>query len=192
MKRVDTTGYTFSASGKTVTFSQFATIGLGRIFLINNNTRGVVIYDPSQTSTKGTLSGSVLTLDFDTTGHNNADSLSIFWDDGTFVSSDTPMPVVAYGELVEAIEAMRMAVQSLVNTIGMALPNAQGFPIMEVRQATAANMNVTASVSGTVTSNIGTGSLANQTQMGGFAANDQIPALMHLQADSLRRNITVT
>jgi hypothetical protein len=108
------------------------------------------------------------------------------------VSSANGLPVKGVGELVEAIEAMRMAVQSLVSTIGMALPNAQGFPIMEVRQATAANMNVTATVSGTVTSNIGTGSLANQTQMGGFAANDQIPALMHLQADSLRRNITVT
>ena len=192
MKRVDTTGYTFSASGKTVTFSQFATIGLGRIFLINNNTRCVVIYDPSQTSTKGTLSGSVLTLDFDTTGHNNADSLSIFWDDSTYVSVETPMPVAAYGELLEAIEAMRFAINTLTKTIGMSLPNAQGFPIMEVRQATAGSMNVTASVSGTVTSNIGTGSLANQTQIGGFACNDQIPALMHLQADNLRRNISVT
>jgi hypothetical protein len=190
MKRVDTTGYTFSASAKTVTFSQFAAIGLGRIFLINNNTRGVVIYDPSQTTTKGSLAGSVLTLDFDTTGQNDADSLSIFWDDSTYVSAETPMPVVAYGELLEAIEAMRFAINTLTKTIGMALPNAQGFPIMEVRQATASNMNV--AVSGTVTSNIGSGSLANQTQIGGFAANDQIPALMHLQADNLRRNISVT
>jgi hypothetical protein len=34
--------------------------------------------------------------------------------------------------------------------------------------------------------------LTNQTQIGGFNANDQIPALMHMQADSLRRNISVT
>ncbi len=106
------------------------------------------------------------------------------------VSSANGLPVKGVGELMEAIEAMRFAINTLTKTIGVSLPNAQGFPIMEVRQATAANMNVT--VSGTVTSNIGTGSLANQTQIGGFAANDQIPALMHLQADNLRRNISVT
>jgi hypothetical protein len=106
------------------------------------------------------------------------------------VSSVNGLPVKGVGELMEAIEAMRFAINTLTKTIGMSLPNAQGFPIMEVRQATAANMNVT--VSGTVTSNIGTGSLANQTQIGGFACNDQIPALMHLQADNLRRNISVT
>lgn len=112
------------------------------------------------------------------------------------VSPANPLPVEAYGELLEAIEALRFAVASLTRTVGMALPNVSGQPIMEVRQATAANLNAT--VSGTVTSNIGTGTLAalttmtNQTQMGGFAANDQIPALMHLQADGLRANISVT
>lgn len=111
----------------------------------------------------------------------------------TDVSDANPMPMAAYGELIEAIEAMRFAVASLTKTIGFALPNLTGFPIMEVRQGTAGNLNVTAS--GTVTANIGTGTLAamtNQAQMGGFAANDQIPALMHMQADNLRRNITVT
>jgi hypothetical protein len=34
--------------------------------------------------------------------------------------------------------------------------------------------------------------LTNQSQVGGYGANDQIPALMHLSADSLRRNITVS
>jgi hypothetical protein len=108
------------------------------------------------------------------------------------VSSVNGLPVQGVGELMEAIEAMRFAINTLTKTIGMALPNAQGFPIMEVRQATAANMNVTIG-SGTVTVGSGTiTTLTNQTQIGGFAANDQIPALMHLQADNLRRNISVT
>lgn len=114
----------------------------------------------------------------------------------TDVSAAAPLPIAAYGELIEAIEALRMAVGSLTKTIGYALPNALGQPIMEVRQATAGNLNVTAA--GTVTANIGSGTLAalttltNQTQIGGFNANDQIPALMHMQADNLRRNISVT
>ena len=102
----------------------------------------------------------------------------------TDVSTSNPLPIAAYGELVEALEAMRMTINSLAKSIGYALPNAQGFPIMEVRQATAANLNVTAV--------LGTTTLTNQAQIGGFAANDQIPSLMHLQADNLRRNISVT
>ena len=106
-------------------------------------------------------------------------------------SADNPLPVTAVAELMEAIEALRFAVASLTKTIGFALPNALGQPIMEVRQATGANLVMNANQAGTW--NITTVStLTNQSQVGGYAANDQIPALMHLQADGLRSNITVT
>ena len=114
--------------------------------------------------------------------------------DGTAVdvSDANPMPMAAYGELIEAIEAMRFAINTLTKTIGFALPNVQGQPIMEVRQATAANliMTVGSIAGGQTLATVST--LTNQTQIGGFNANDQIPALMHLQADSLRRNISVS
>ena len=115
--------------------------------------------------------------------------------DGTAVdvSSANPMPVNASnGELVEALEALRMATNSLTKSIGYALPNLQGQPIFEARQATAANLQVTVgSIAGGQTlATVST--LTNQAQIGGFAANDQIPALMHLQADNLRRNISVS
>ena len=112
------------------------------------------------------------------------------------VSDLNPLPVSAYGELIEALEAMRFAINSLSRSIGMALPNTSGQPIMEVRQATAANLN--ASVSGTVTANIGTGTLTalttltNQSQIGGFNANDYLPAMLHMAENNLRRNISVT
>ena len=111
----------------------------------------------------------------------------------TAASPTNPVPVDAsYGELIEAVEALRMAVAALTKSIGYALPNLQGQPIMEARQATAANLQVTVgSIAGGQT--IATvSSLTNQAQIGGFAANDQIPAFMHLQADTLRRNILVT
>ena len=98
-------------------------------------------------------------------------------------------------ELIEAIQALRFAVASLTKTIGYALPNASGFPIMEARQATAANLQVTlGSIAGgqTLAAVTTVATVTNQSQVGGFAANDQIPAFMHLQADSLRRNISVT
>jgi hypothetical protein len=106
----------------------------------------------------------------------------------TDINSDNPLPIQAVGELIEAIEAMRMAVNKLTRTIGFALPNAQGFPIMEARQGTAGNLLMTATLAGGQT----LATLTNQTQIGGFAANDQVPSLMAIRASSFRRNITVT
>jgi len=102
------------------------------------------------------------------------------------VSSANGLPVQGVGELVEAIEAMRYAIQSLTRTIGLMQPD------------TAARMRVAVeALSATVTlaavttvSTVST--VTNQSQMGGFAGNDQIPALMKMQADNLRRNISVT
>ena len=109
----------------------------------------------------------------------------------TDISEANPLPIGAYGELIEVLEAMRFGIAALNRSIGAALPGVAGFPIMEVRQATAANLQVTASLAATQTLTTLT-TLTNQAQVGGFAANDQIPAFMHLQADNLRRNIAVT
>jgi len=113
--------------------------------------------------------------------------------DGTAVdvSEANPLPMQAVGELIEAIEAMRMAVNTLKKTIGNSLPNAQGFPIIDARQATPANLQMTATLAASQTLATLT-TLVNQTQIGGIAANDQIPALMAIRASSFRRNITVT
>jgi hypothetical protein len=111
--------------------------------------------------------------------------------DGTAadVSPANPLPTNPTGELVEALQALRMATNSLAKSIGYALPNLQGQPITEARQATAANLQVTvgAIAGGQTLATLTT--LTNQSQLGGFATNDQIPALMHLSADNLRRNI---
>jgi hypothetical protein len=110
----------------------------------------------------------------------------------TDVSAANPLPTNPTGELVEALQALRMATNSLTKSIGFALPNLQGQPIVEARQATAANLVMTVgSIAGGQTLATLT-TLTNQSQIGGFAANDQIPALMHLQADNLRRNISTS
>ena len=109
----------------------------------------------------------------------------------TDISPENPLPITAYGELVEVLEAMRMTINSLAKSIGYALPNTQGFPMFEARQATAANLNAQVTIAAAQTLAALT-TLTNQAQIGGFAANDQIPSLLRLQADNLRRNIVVT
>lgn len=110
----------------------------------------------------------------------------------TDTSVSNPLPIAAYGELIEAIEAMRMAVHALTRTIGLVTVDpATGRLRAEVVQATAASLLATVSIATNQTLTTLT-TLSNQTQMGGFAAQDQIPALMRLSADNLRRNISVT
>jgi hypothetical protein len=107
----------------------------------------------------------------------------------TDTSVSNPLPIAAYGELIEAIEAMRMAVHALTRTIGLVTVDpATGRLRAEVVQATAANLLATVSLAASQT----LATLTNQTQMGGFASQDQIPALMRAAADNLRRNISVS
>lgn len=114
----------------------------------------------------------------------------------TDISTANPMPVTApnalttqeTGEVVEALEALRMAIQSLNKTVGQVLPDATGR--MRVNIETGSNVAIsTLPTLGTVTT---VSTVSNQTQIGGIIAVDQVPALMCIAAQGLRRNITVT
>jgi hypothetical protein len=81
--------------------------------------------------------------------------------------------------LESTLQALRLAVAALTRTIGLMTPDAAGRMRVSLDAAPA---TVAATQSG----------IWNQNQVGGYSANDQIPALMHLSADGLRRNITVS
>jgi hypothetical protein len=103
------------------------------------------------------------------------------------VSVSNGLPVEPIGELVESIEALRMAVQALTRTgIGQAMPDTAARLRVAIDAITASLTLATITTVSTVSS------VTNQTQMGGFASQDQIPALMRMAADSARRNISVT
>jgi hypothetical protein len=112
--------------------------------------------------------------------------------DLTDVSVANPLPIAAYGELIEAIEAMRMAVQSLTRTMGQMQPDTAARMRVALDSITAGltlpTVNTVNAV-GTITS---LATLTNQTSIGGLSATEQIPSLMRLGADSARRNISVS
>ena len=107
----------------------------------------------------------------------------------TDASLTNPVPVQAIGELIEAIEAQRMALQALVRTIGQSMPDTAGRLRVLVDSISASLTLATITTVGTVTT---VSTLSNQTQIGGLPATEQIPSLMRLGADSMRRNIIVT
>ncbi|MFO0157532.1 MAG: hypothetical protein ACK51V_00670, partial [bacterium] len=87
------------------------------------------------------------------------------------------------------------SMQALTRTVGLSMPDASGRMRVALDSISAALTLATITTVGTVTTvtTVTTCStLSNQTNMGGIAANDQVPALMRLGADTLRRNIAVT
>ena len=111
--------------------------------------------------------------------------------DGTAVdvSDANPLPVGAVGELIEALEAQRMALQALTRSIGQSMPDVAGRLRVAIDAITGSLTLATITTVGTVTT---VATVSNQTNMGGLSATEQIPSLMRLGADSMRRNISVT
>ena len=109
------------------------------------------------------------------------------------VSLANPMPIQGVGELVEQLAAIRMLLQSMTRTVGQAMPDAFGRLLVNVATGTVAVSALpTLALVTTVTTVTTVGTLTNQTNIGGLPATEQIPSLMRLGADSLRRNIVVT
>jgi hypothetical protein len=103
--------------------------------------------------------------------------------DGTAVdvSEANPMPMAAYGELIEAIEALRFTVASLTRTLNASIPDASG------RQRVNAETAVLAS--GTLTT---CSTVTNLSQIGASDARTVVNDLNKFAADSLRRNIATS
>lgn len=75
---VDT--YTFTAASKTVDIPNVSGLQLDGIQLITNLVDNVIIYQFNDSARGGTLSGTTLTLDYDTTSMSDTDQLMIIYD----------------------------------------------------------------------------------------------------------------
>ena len=102
------------------------------------------------------------------------------------VSEENPMPVSVPAEVLEALSAQRTALEALAMSIGRSMPDVSGRLRVAIDSITGALTLATVTTVGTV------GTVSNQTNVGGFAANDQVPALMALAANTLTQRITVT
>jgi hypothetical protein len=86
--------YTFDASAQTITIVGFTPV-LEYITTIINITDNILIYSVTNVALTGTLSGSVITLLYDTTGMADADDLQIQYDDPAYIqpTSVTTLPL---------------------------------------------------------------------------------------------------
>lgn len=147
------TNYTFDASAQTVTLVDYNPVSLASVLLITNVTDNIIIYNFADPAAGGIVSGSIITLDYNTTAMDDSDKLMIYYDD-TSISAAT-------AEQQENISALIETLNSLVNVLsplGSAMnsgppglrvtPNAATLPI---------SGSVTATVATTSITNFGTG-----------------------------------
>lgn len=85
--------YTFNSAQKTIKFNDYANIEIEKILQISNVKTAEIIYSPinfgDSVNRKGTVTGNVINLSFNTTSMNNSDPLQIWYDDGIYDSHDS-------------------------------------------------------------------------------------------------------
>lgn len=88
------TNYTFLASTKQITFTDYPSLVLDQILLITNVTDNAIVYNFADPTAGGTLAGNVLTLLYDTTSMSDSDRLQIFIDDYTVPATEASLTAV--------------------------------------------------------------------------------------------------
>jgi hypothetical protein len=80
--------YTFDASEKKITFTDYNPIVIERVLVVTNITDNIIIYNFADPAKGGTAATNVLTLTYDTATMADTDKLQIWYDDAA-----TPTPV---------------------------------------------------------------------------------------------------
>ena len=157
--------YQFDKTSKTVTLTDYADVSLEAILLITNVATGQILYNFADPALGATVAGNVITLEFDTTGMTNSDALQIYYDD----------PATEATNVAEQIEIRELMVGLLeVARLLAFLPSMRD----------TANQLRVGIVSGSVgiSSNSTLATLSNISNVGGFSAQQQIPAGQNVAA----------
>jgi hypothetical protein len=163
----------------TIDLSSIANFDIKRLVAIININSNIIIYNVANPLAGfTTVVDGVITLDYNTSAMSSTDLLQVIYDNNDAITNN---------ELIEAIETMRMAIQSLNRTIGLAQVNPlNGSMFVD-------NSRVTQPISGTVNAQqTGTWNITNLATIGSQNANSFVPSFERITADNLRRNISVT
>jgi hypothetical protein len=181
MKSFITPNYIFTpgASGVgTINLLDIQKFDIKRLVAIININSNVIIYNVANPLTGFTaVNNTIITLDYNTSAMSSNDLLQVIYDNDDAITNN---------ELIQAIQAMRMGIQSLNRTIGLAQVNpVNGNLFVD-------GSRVTQPVSGSLSTVSTVTTVTNMAQLGGQNANSAIISLERNTADNLRRNINVT
>jgi hypothetical protein len=192
-KLLSSSEYTFNANTGTVTFGDSLTgLELQNVELITNVTTNTVIYQFNKSGFGGSLTGLILTLDYDTSAMSDTDDLQIFIE-GDLIRSDTNESIILLRRIAQLLSpiATQDSLQRQRVTVEV-MPTTTVAGTVTVAQATAANLQAT--VTGTVAISSGTvtvGSITNLAGIGGVDARFQfVDAARTAYATGIRANLT--
>ena len=192
-KLLSSSEYAFNANTGTVTFGDSLTgLELQNVALITNVTTNTVIYQFNKSGFGGSLTGLILTLDYDTSAMSDTDDLQIFIE-GEFIRSDTNESIILLRRIAQLLSpiATQDSLQRQRVTVEV-MPTTTVAGTVTVAQATAANLQAT--VTGTVAISSGTvtvGSITNLAGIGGVDARFQfVDAARTAYATGIRANLT--
>ncbi len=197
MKNLITPSYTFTpgASGVGTIDTNIVNFDIKLLYAIINVTRETIIYTPAISGRGYTsITGDTITLEFATTGMNSGDILQFIYDSTadypSFVNTGQAQPLteaqLATAEITEALRQVQTQVEVLKNTIGQTRVDASG-RLRVLLDSISTSLTLAAITTVTTVSTV-----TNQTQIGGTNANDQVPALRRLAADTLLSKIIIT
>jgi len=145
------TNYTFNATAKTVTFTDYTTIRLESVLLITNVTDNVIVYNFADLGFGGSVTDNILTLAYNTTGMDDTDSLQIFYDDNDVQPANTELQTTL-NSLTGTLQELTARLEVLAGMANAGQPALRVIPIASV--STAVTGSVTATVASTVVSSM--------------------------------------
>jgi hypothetical protein len=196
MKNLITPTYTFSpgSSGVGTLITGIVNFDIKLLYAVLNVTRGSIVYAPRSGYGYTALNGSTITLQADTSSMSSGDILQFLYDSTSSypvsVNTGQLQPLtsaqLATVELTECLRQIQGELEILRNTIGQTRVDSAGRLRILLESITTGLTLSTISTLSTLTT------LSNQTSIGGIVANDQVPALRRLAADTLLTKITVS
>lgn len=102
--------YTFNKTAKQITITNLTSVTLEQLLLITNVTDGIILYNFADSTKGATVSGNVITLEYDTSAMSDTDNLQIFLD----IPNSTDLQVLGdllidgFASVVSELQAMKV------------------------------------------------------------------------------------
>lgn len=176
------TNYSFNKTSKTVTFTGFTSINLERVLIITNVNTNQIIYNFAGSG--GTVSGNVLTLDYDTSSMSNNDELQIWY----WLESTSPVYDGEATEVTAQATAWQMErLLNLLRPLGIVTGAGSNRLSIDVNSGTITAVTTVATVTAVTT----VGSVTNQVNLGNVNAFTlQQATLRNAYANGISPNLT--
>lgn len=173
--------YTFNASAKTITLTDYTSIKLEWILLITNTTDNVILYNFANSTYPATVLTNVVTLSYDTTTMSNTDSIQIFIDYPDAIQSVFDSSTLTQLQTLNTNDTTFM-LRYLVSILSDPLYLNKASNALQVLLLSGSTTAVTGTLTGVTT-------VTGLTNIGGYGADMMMSSILKQTWNQLRNNL---